>query len=152
MSLEGLIIKYVSGDKLGAVPPNDNNILWGRGSLVSPNWLRMRYHTETAEVTEGHLEEKEVQCLFNLLPSWAPRVPRPLPVISFFAQKPLEGTWPWRWWKIKDKWKREKKQYKFFKKLLGAFNNFRHLLANSINQFCNLRTFTSVFLLCFVNY
>ena len=53
---------------------------------------RMAYHTETAEVTEGHLEEKEVQCLFNLLPSWAPRAPRPLPVISFFAQKPLEGT------------------------------------------------------------
>ena len=112
----------------------------------------MTYHTETAEVTEGHLEEKEVQCLFNLLPSWAPRAPRPLPVISFFDQKPLEGTWPWRWWKIKDKWRERKKQYRFFKKLLGAFNNFRHLLANSINQFCNLRTFTSVLLLCFVNY
>ena len=120
MSLEGLIIKYVSGDKLGAVPPNDNNILWGKESLVSPNWLRMRYHTETAEVTEGHLEEKEVQCLFNLLPSWTPRVPRPLPVISFFAQKPLEGTWPWRWWKIKDKWRERKKANIHFSKSCSA--------------------------------
>ena len=55
--------------------------------------------------------------------------------------------------KAKRQMTREKKsQNTFFKKLLGTFNNFRHLLANSINQLCNLRKFTLVFLLYYVIY
>ena len=47
---------------------------------------------------------------------------------------------------------KDKRQYTFFNKLPCTFNNFRHLLANSINQLCNLRKFTLVFLLYYVIY
>ena len=130
----------------------------GWGVLFSPNWLRNLW-TAPYEVSHwdgwGHRR-----------PSWRKGGPMPLqsssklgttcstapPSHQFLCPETLGRHMTLAMMKDKRQMTRKKKQYKFFKKLLGAFNNFRHLLANSINQFCNLQTFTSVLLLCFVNY